>query len=224
MDDRAFDFLSARQERKPSALENRIDDLRDKIRASSPMACASKTGSLFSETGTGQGEFHLVYWDSPVKISFPELKARNIDGQLLPILHQGMLMYYFAYASGFPRSGRWVSYADLPGGRLYSKAFQGNSGDELARLFKLDVRQFANACIKAGGMPLEFSEIAYGFNALPHIPLAMTYHVGDEDFPSSCHILFDSTATNYLPIDVCAILAGMLTSRIERIHNSLRNE
>jgi hypothetical protein len=42
----------------------------------------------------------------------------------------------------------------------------------------------------------------------------VTYWLGEEEFPSSAKILFDATATHYLPIDVCAILGSMLVSRI----------
>jgi hypothetical protein len=42
----------------------------------------------------------------------------------------------------------------------------------------------------------------------------LTYWLGDEDFPSSCKVLFDESASHYLPIDACAILGGMLTRKI----------
>ncbi|MDL1911699.1 DUF3786 domain-containing protein, partial [Chloroflexi bacterium CFX6] len=52
------------------------------------------------------------------------------------------------------------------------------------------------------------------FQPLPRVPLMTTYWLGDEDFPSSCKILFDESATHYLPIDACAILGSMLTRKI----------
>ena len=42
----------------------------------------------------------------------------------------------------------------------------------------------------------------------------VTYWLGDEDFPSSCKILFDESASHYLPIDGCAILGSMLVRRL----------
>jgi len=52
------------------------------------------------------------------------------------------------------------------------------------------------------------------FQALPNVHLMVTYWLGDEDFPSSCKILFDETAIHYLPIDACAILGSMLTRKV----------
>jgi hypothetical protein len=44
--------------------------------------------------------------------------------------------------------------------------------------------------------------------------LAVVYHLGDENFPASCQILFDASACHYLPTDVCAILGSMLTRKL----------
>jgi hypothetical protein len=52
------------------------------------------------------------------------------------------------------------------------------------------------------------------FQALPRVPLMVTYWLGDEDFPSSCKILFDECARHYLPIDACAVLGGMLARKL----------
>jgi len=57
------------------------------------------------------------------------------------------------------------------------------------------------------------------FQALPRVPLMLTYWLGDEDFPSSCKVLFDESASHYFPIDACAILGSMLTGRVIRAKN-----
>jgi hypothetical protein len=203
-----------------SALEKRIDELREQLRSSSAVARAEKTGALFSAIGPNRGNFYLSLWNSLVVISFPELLASDPQGKLLPTSYQGLLMYYFTQADGAPLSGRWVSYAELPGGRTYAQAVQGYSGGNLVKIFGLDIGQFETACVKAGGVPFDFGEVSFKFLALPRVPLVVTYHPGDDEFPSTCQILFDSSAENYLPIDVCAILAGMLAGSIIRANNS----
>jgi len=213
-------FSVTTQDKTQSALEKRIEELRESIRRSSPFASSEKTSSLYTEIDPKRGEFRLALWDSPVVITFPELVAYNSQAVALSTAYQGLLTYYFAQANGFPLSGRWVSYADLPGGRTYAPAFQGYSGDKLAKVFQLDVNRFEKACLKAGGAYLEFGEVSFIFPALPRVPLVVTYHPGEDEFPSSCQILFDSAVENYLPVEVCAILASMLTGRIISSNNS----
>jgi hypothetical protein len=125
-----------------------------------------------------------------------------------------MLLYYLLTADGAPLTGRWVSFADLPDGRVYDTAFQGYSGDVIAKAFGLDLNGFKSACGKTGGASVEVGSASFIFQALPRVPLMLTYWQGDEDFPSSCKVLFDESASHYLPIDACAILGGMLTHRL----------
>ncbi|HJZ12415.1 MAG TPA: DUF3786 domain-containing protein, partial [Acidobacteriota bacterium] len=113
-----------------------------------------------------------------------------------------------------PLSGRWVSFADLPDGRMYNAAFQGYTGDEISKIFSLELRDFETACEKAGGQAVDTGDAAFRFQALPRVELLVVYHLGDEDFPSSCKILFDASATHYLPIDGCAILGSLLVKKI----------
>ena len=103
---------------------------------------------------------------------------------------------------------------ELPDGRMYNQAFQGYSGDELIKAFDLNVDAFKAACEKVGGVATPLGDAAYIFHALPRLSMAVNYWCGDEDFPSSCKILFDSSASHYLPTDVCAILGSMLTRKL----------
>jgi hypothetical protein len=105
-----------------------------------------------------------------------------------------------------------TSTADLPDG--YNAAFQGYSGDEVVKRFGLKLDSFGSACLLAGGREVEIGNRSFFFQALPRVPLIVTYWLGDDDFPSSCKILFDEIACHYLPSDACAIVGRMLTRRL----------
>lgn len=166
------------------------------------------------EIGLGRGEFRLSLFDSPVVVTHPGfvgIDARDVE---LPLPYQAVLAYYFQTSDGTPLRGQWVSFADLPDGRMYNQAFQGYTGDELVRAFGFDVGAFKSACEKSRGVSKPVGDAAYIFYALPRFPMLVNYWCGDEDFPSSCKILFDSSASHYMPTDVIAILGSMLKGRI----------
>jgi len=140
--------------------------------------------------------------------------ARNLQGDPLPDLQQVLLLYYLITSDDAPLTGHWVSFAELPDGRTYNAAFQGYSGDEIVKAFGFDLDAFKSACVNAGGEPTEIGSASFIFQALPRVPLMLTYWLGDEDFPSSCKILFDESACHYLPIDACAVLGSTLTRKV----------
>lgn len=194
------------------ALARRVEELRLQLRSRDPEKLAALTGALL------KGEtFHFALLGKPLCLAWPDLCAFDAaDGREQPTFLQALVLYYFVTADGAPLTGNWVSFADLPGGRVYAPAFQGYSGNELVKTFGLNVEAFRQACLLNGGVPLEIGEAAYLFEGLPRLPLAVTYWVGDEEFPSASKILFDASACHYLPIDACAVLGGLLAKRLQK--------
>lgn len=204
------------------ALASRVDELREALRRNPVNLTAERTGSSYQSFGPGRGEFRLSLFNLPILVTYPGLVGIDVSADAeLPLPSQAVLAYYFYTSDGAPIRGQWLSFADLPDGRTYNRAFQGYSGDELVKTFQLDVEAFRVACEKNGGVVTAIGEAAYVFQALPRLPVLVNYWCGDEDFPSSCKILFDVSASHYLPTDVCAIIGSMMTRKlIKRQHSS----
>jgi len=195
------------------ALESRVDELRGRLSALPPTTLIERTGADYIELGQGRGEFHLSLLSTPLTLTYPDFRATK---DALPAFKQALLIYYFAHSDGTPPAGEWVSFADLPDGRIYSSAFQGYTGDLLAKTFLLDLDAFRAACHKTDGVPVPFGDAAFRFRALPRVDLLLVYHLGDEDFPSTCKMLFDAHTGHYLPAEACAVLGSSLAQKVLR--------
>ena len=161
------------------------------------------------------GQLHLTLWSRPISIACSEWVAYpEGENQPLSAFDQALLLYYLTTADGAPLTGEWIAFSDLPDGRFYNQAFQGYTGKELARLFQNDRVAFERAAQSLGGVHQPLGDAAYAFQALPRVPLLAVYWQGDEDFPSSCQVLFDAAARHYLPTDAYAILGSTLTRRL----------
>jgi hypothetical protein len=202
-----------------SVLESRAGELRASLAQFSAADLASRSGVALDGA-----EIHLRLLDTPVTGTFPGLEFQLLTGEKLPGLQQALLLYYLSTADGVPQEGRWVSFADLPGGRMYNLAFQGYSGNAVRDVVRQDLGSFKTACLALGGQPQEVGSASFYFPALPRVPLLLTCWLGDDDFPTSCQVLFDATATHYLPIDGCAILGSLLTARVVKKIKSLPAE
>lgn len=216
MNDFGKGWRPSRSEKATLQLTGRLHELRSTLRFQDPGLVAARSGSSWLTLGPGRGELRLPLYGTICILPFPELTVYNSRDEHLPDFQQALLLYYLVTADGAPLSGRWVSFADLPDGRMYNAAFQGYSGDEVVKHFGFDVAAFKQACAKAGGNFAAMGSASFIFQALPRVPLMATYWLGDEDFPSSCKILFDESASHYLPIDACAILGSTLTGKVIR--------
>jgi hypothetical protein len=193
------------------------DELRTILRCKKPEDLARNTGTIFQPTSLENGIFQFEVWYRPVTLSFPELRSCDADTfQSISPITEALLLTYFSSADGAALAGRWIAFSDLPDGRFYNQAFQGYTGNELARHFKSDPQAFLLSAPKAGGILTQEApgDAAFTFMALPRIPLMVVTWQGDEDFPSSFQVLFDASAPHYLPTDGYAILGSTLTRRI----------
>lgn len=188
-----------------------VEILRSQL-SSLPIAwVADRCGASFSSQA-----LRLHYWGQEIEITWPRLETHRVqDGQPCSVHDQAMLMYYLHTADGAPMADRWATFRELPGGTFYHQAFQGYSGDLLAKHFGSLPEVFNKAARALGGDPLTgINEYAYAFLAFPRIRLAAVLWPGDEDFPARGSILFDAHACHYTTIDGCALLGARLVNRL----------
>jgi hypothetical protein len=204
----------------PSArLAPRMEALRASLVGIEPAVLAERTGS--ERDGN---VLHLHLWGKPVSLALPGFTA--LDASTLQPLRpdqEMLLLYYFSAAAGnaagTAETGQWTSFADLPDGRFYNQAFQGYTGHELAKAFGPDQAAFERAASSLDGRPYPLGDAAFLFHVLPRVALLVIFWQGEDsedtvDFPPSFQILFDSSASHYLPTDACAILGSSLTRRL----------
>ena len=193
----------------------RVEELRARLAQSQPALLAQRTATVFELLDSGRGQFYISLWEKDFLLSYPDFIARSAKtGQEAPLFQQALFLYYFTTADGAAEQGRWISFADLADGRFYNQAFQGYTGQELARHFQNNLEHFEQAALSTGGVRFPLGDLAFRFLPLPRVPLAAVYWSGDEDFPASCQLLFDASANHYLPTDAFAILGSGLTRRL----------
>jgi hypothetical protein len=199
----------------PNPLGDRVNEIRDQLSNKNPERLAACTGALFTPFGTYGGEFRLPFWSREVVISFPGFIGKFADGgEEINTFDLTMLAYYFDQSDGAPMTGEWIAFNQIPGGLFYAQAFQGYSGNELAKAFGNDSEAFMNANEKLGGRREFFGNLAYSYQVLPRVPIMVVCWLGDDEFPPSYRILFDSNAQHHLVTDAYAILGSNLTRRL----------
>jgi hypothetical protein len=182
-----------------------------------PVAAAARCGARYEGDGES-GVLTLPFCGRDFALAFPGLEFAPDAG--LPPHVQALLVYYFATSDGSLPSGPWRPFVELPNGSFYWRAFQGYTGDTLARRLGDHADALPAAVASLGGRPLERHELATNADAawfvpgLPRVPIVVAWWNADDEFPARAELLFDTTATNHLPTDGCAVLGSWLTTML----------
>lgn len=188
-----------------------LEALRAEIRGQVPETLAARCGAKREARGLS-----FEYWSCPILITWPALEAvGTADNTPCSIFDCAMFLYYLRTADGAPMADRWIGFRDLPAGSFYNQAFQGYSGDRLARSFGAEPEAFDDAAGALGGLRLPaLAKHAFAFQPLPRIRLAAVLWPGDEEFPARASVLFDGAASHYMTTDGLALLGSGLVGRL----------
>ena len=183
---------------------------REELRRRNPHEFAVKAGAEF-----GDGKLRVNFYGESHSITFPELEVSlAATHKACGLNRSSMFFYYFLTADGAPYADKWIAFRDLPGGMFYHQAYQGYSGDRLAKAIDNHINVFERAAKNLGGRKLELGDASFAFDALPRVRVAAVYYAGDEDFPASANVLFDASASHYLPTDAIGGVGSTLVDRL----------
>jgi len=187
------------------SLGPRIDEAREALGGLDPAAISRRAGVPFQNDG-----FDVDLLGKTYRMAWPELLLAFSDGTECPEELLIMVLDYLARSDGTEPTGAWIGFQELPSGSFYRNAFQGYTGEQLVKDLGASLAAFRRGAENFEGDPIDLGDAAYTFRALPHVPLAVVWWDGDEEFPANATVLFDRSASHYLPTDGLAILGRML--------------
>lgn len=149
-------------------------------------------------------------------VLFPQVEFRCSTQKTVSLVSRVLLLHYLLRADGSPITGKWVSYKDIPGGLLYTHVFEKRVTHPLAKRFGRWGKLFLDAGQKLGGTSVGVGDASFIIRALPRVPLHYILWEGDEEFPPSVQLLFDSSVDHYLSLEDIVVLGQMATGRLVR--------
>jgi len=128
-----------------------------------------------------------------------------------------LLLHYVRNRGKGEFTGKWVSFSELKGGFVKSSSFLRECEEPFRELMDGDPGGISSMLERLGAAPApEFpSDHAATMDLLPKVRALFLYRAGDEEFPSSMKILFDSITGQFLDVEslmfVCEGLIHTLT-------------
>lgn len=124
-----------------------------------------------------------------------------------------VLLSHYASANPIAQTGKLLKFKDVPGGYAYEDAFAKRAIEPVADCFGENPDELPKAARLLGGTQLEIGDASAQIPALKGILL--TYILwGTDEFTASANILYDASASNYLPTEDLAVLGEITTLRL----------
>lgn len=119
------------------------------------------------------------------------------------------------YAEGNPAAltGKRIKFRDIHGGHAYEGAFVRNAIHPIEEAFGKTPKDLTKAALRLGGAALNLGDASVEIFAVKGIPLTYILYSSDE-FGASANILYDESASNYLPTEDLAVLGELTTIRL----------
>jgi hypothetical protein len=178
---------------------------------------AKKAGADYQK-GKDGAKIIINFFSEPYHLLLPQIEFYSPSKKTVSLVTRILLLHYLIRADGSPLTGRWVGYKDIPGGLLYAGVFARRVTEPLVRKFGKSGKWFKEIGIKLGGKSAEVGDTSFMLHAFYSVPLQYVLWEGDEEFPPSIQLLFDSSVDHYLSLEDIVILGQMSTGRL--IHQS----
>jgi hypothetical protein len=199
---------------KQNNYETAYREAADKLSHSSIMDIAQRSGATIIETQTGKA-LTLPFLGVELLITHPDVSIRNSGkNEEVPLWAKIVALHYLNAAGGDTLTGRQITFQDLEGGRIYSPAFMRRTITPLLNEFRENLEGFEIAGLKAGGTKATIGDHSLSFQAFPFVSLTFALWKGDNEFPASGSVIFDSSIASYLSSEDIAVLCNMIAIKI----------
>lgn len=110
--------------------------------------------------------------------------------------------------------GTWIDCRSLQHGAVLGAHFSRSVMDTLSRFFALETEQQLSRVLRWGGRPIDMADQGYRFALFPRLPVAFIHWTGDDEFAPFSKILYDVSASNYMPVHGLTALTEFLVYRL----------
>lgn len=158
-----------------------------------------------------EDSYILPYLNRRYLVNLTSGETRNmLDGSGVSPYMQIMFLHYLATADGTPLRHEWITFKELPGGGVYGEPFRKRAISPLLRYFASKPQKFMDIGSSLGGETHSYGDLSLKLRPFPRIPLVFVLWKGDEEFPPAASILYDASASHYLPTEDYALLPGLI--------------
>lgn len=180
----------------------------EKLARKEPGEVARNAGAVYNEQ---KKLFTLRYLGENYSISFPDGSVKFTDREEeVSLTVKILILHYLINANGAPLQGKWISFKELPDGAIYIEPFTRRTVKPMLSLFGGKQEEFVKLAKTIGAKEQDLGDTSVTIFPFPRVPITYVIWSGDDEFPASGNILFDASASHYLPTEDYALVSGLI--------------
>ncbi len=184
-----------------------------KLGANEPQDIAQRAGVRYD---AAVREFAVPFLNQEHRVRYPSGEVYLAQGGTAQIANKILILHYLEQAEGVPLHHKWISFKEIPGGQIYINPFYNRAIRPLVNLFGRDPQGMIAAGLALGGKRESLGDASVVVPVFPMVPVAYVIWEGDEEFEPSGNILFDESASQYLPLEDYAVIAGAVVFELRK--------
>ncbi|PIU65714.1 MAG: hypothetical protein COS84_06565 [Armatimonadetes bacterium CG07_land_8_20_14_0_80_40_9] len=144
----------------------------------------------------------IKFLNQPYRIHLPEIEV-SYEGKReeIPIKHKILILHYLDLAKGTALLGKWITFRDVPSGNFYYPTFLKIAINPYVQAFGRKIELLEKVALGFSAKRRDYGDLSMTISIFPYLPVTFVLWKGDEEFPPSGNILFDSTVADYLPTE-----------------------
>jgi hypothetical protein len=206
-------------------LQRSHDQLLQAIKRIDPITLAETSESVYKSDGTPR--ILVPFLHSWFVLEFLPYRIKG-EHQLVDTLPMKVLVLEHLMTAAENQGtavrvmGKWIDCRSLQHGAVLGAHFAKTTDKLLGEFFALEREKRIARVLQWGGKPLELGDEGYVFRFFPRLPVAIINWRGDEELPAFSKILFDVSASNYMPTHGLAVLTEFLAHRLAHGDSDLK--
>jgi len=199
---------------KQNNYETAYREAADKLSQFDIDGIAARSGTSMIVTGSSKALL-LLFWGEQILVTHPQISVSyNNKKDDVPMWAKILALHYLIRATGTPARNEQITFKQLEGGLAYYPAFQRRSIIPLLDAYGTEPEKFMKAGLASGGLRSPYGDYALAFQAFPRVEVAFVLWKGDNEFPPTGSVIFDSSISDYLSTEDVAVLCNMLAIKI----------
>lgn len=164
------------------------------------------------------GIFRVPFLGVEYFVKFPEGEvSRPEEQEDISLTNRVCILHYLNHASDVQLNGNYITFKELPGGSIYVGPFNNRAIRPLMAIFGREPQLLVNAGEKLGGRKPGIGDWSVTVDVFPKVPVTFVIWEGDDEFPASGNILFDSSAPFHLETEDYALLPGLAIFEMKKL-------